>query len=94
MGPLVSWPQASSLATLPGLYRLCGGFKAVKRDRIEDKIREEFIIRAPALADVTPVNNSEWEWYFLMQHFGAPTRLLDWTEGALIGLYFAVKDNG
>jgi hypothetical protein len=27
-----------------------------------------------------------------MQHFGAPTRLLDWTDGALLALYFAVRE--
>jgi len=59
--------------------------------KTECEIREEFITHAPSLCDVPPRN--EWEWYFLMQHYGAPTRLLDWTDGALIALYFAVRHN-
>lgn len=31
-----------------------------------------------------------WEWLFVMQHYGTPTRLLDWTEVALVSLAFAV----
>lgn len=57
----------------------------------DDENRELFATRAANLSDVRPVN--DWDWYFVMQHYGAPTRLLDWTEGALLGLYFAIRDN-
>lgn len=38
------------------------------------------------------IQRSSWEWLLLMQHYFVPTRLLDWSESPLIGLYFAVEN--
>jgi hypothetical protein len=62
--------------------------------RFEEELRGEFKRRGSQLAESLrlPEHDDEWGWYSLMQHYLAPTRLLDWSDGALTALYFAVRE--
>ena len=56
----------------------------------EKSMIERFKRKAPSRYVKVPDEGKYYDWLFLMQHFGLPTRLLDWTESPLIALYFAV----
>ncbi|MBW1711094.1 MAG: FRG domain-containing protein [Deltaproteobacteria bacterium] len=43
------------------------------------------------LKKILPKGN-DWERATIAQHYGVPTRLLDWSENPLVGLYFALVD--
>jgi hypothetical protein len=56
----------------------------------ENYMLQSFRRQAGGLANV-PGRQQRDLWLFLSQHYGVPTRLLDWTEGALLALYFAIN---
>jgi hypothetical protein len=75
---------------VPGVYRAP---MLNSEDFDEDDYRDEFSLRAYRyLSDTATLPRTDWDWYFLMQHYGMPTRLLDWSEGGAHALYFALRE--
>lgn len=71
-------------------WPLMPGYLRLVRPPSESTLIKRFKQSAAMLIQNTP--SQSFDWLFLMQHYGVPTRLLDWSESPLVALYFSVED--
>lgn len=78
-------PRNTAYPVTPKIYR--------ETKYNEKLLLQEFRRRAPSLGFMnTPQRGETDQWLFLAQHVSLPTRLLDWSEGLFIALYFALLE--
>lgn len=92
----------SAYQLLPSIYRVNRDIDITIDDYVnnsryleygdERTILQAFILEACAFIHEDPIK-SKCRWAEYAQHYGVPTRFLDWTENPLVALYFACKDN-
>ena len=78
----------SNYELLPSLYRHPSKKNINELVKLENELMTRFRQRSIPMQP-RPFTD-DWDILFFMQHYNIPTRLLDWSENPLIGLYFSV----
>lgn len=70
---------------VPGAHR--------RSPNLESQFAQHFRFHAPSIHSSCPEHKDYISWLPLMQHYGLPTRLLDWTESLVVAAFFAVSSS-